>query len=86
MFVGDDDGVQGLWLFAGQLHAPEQLAATEAAIDQDAGMAAGDNCAVAFGARSQHREAHHVLSIQRILVHPLFSNSEWVYFLLTGNG
>src|SRR5450631_701148 len=86
MFVGDDNGVKGLRLFTGQLHAAEELATAEAAIDQDAGAATGDNCTVAFGARGQHREAHHVLSIPRMVVHSPFSSQQWVHCLLTRNG
>ena len=48
VLVGDDDGVQRLRLFAGQLHAPEELAAAQAGIDQDPRAPAGDNCAVAL--------------------------------------
>ena len=50
--------------FPGQLHAPEELAATQAGIDEDARAAAGENRAVALRPRRQHREAHHGLSIQ----------------------
>ena len=53
VLMGDDDGVEGVGVFAGQLHAAEEFAAAQAAIDEDAGAAAGDNRAVAFGARGQ---------------------------------
>jgi len=50
VLVGDDDGVEGFRVFAGQFHAAEELAAAQAGIDQDARAATGDNGRVAFGA------------------------------------
>ena len=49
VLVGDDDGVEGRGIFTGELHTAEEFAATEAGVDEDAGMAASHNCAVAFG-------------------------------------
>ena len=65
MLVGDDDGVQGFRVFAGQRHAAEELAAAQPCVDQDPGAAAGDNGAVALGTRCQHRETNHGLRIPR---------------------
>ncbi len=64
VLVGDDDGVEGRGIFAGQLHAPEDLAATQARVDEDARAAAAKNRAVAPRPRRQHCEAHHKLRIQ----------------------
>ena len=46
VLMGNDDGVQRLRLFAGQLHAPEELPAAQPAIHQDARPAPGDNRAL----------------------------------------
>ncbi len=64
VLVGNDDGVERRGLFPGQLHAPKELAATEAGIDEDAGAATGEYRTVAPRPRRQHRETHHGLSIQ----------------------
>jgi len=36
VLVGDDNGVEGCGIFAGQLHAAEKLAAAQACVYQDA--------------------------------------------------
>ena len=69
VLVGDDDGVKRRGIFVDKPHAPEEFAATEAGVDENPGVAAGDNRAVAFGSRSQHREPHHEVSITREPVH-----------------
>ena len=69
VLVGDDDGVERGGIFVGEAHAAEEFAATEAGVDENAGVSAGDNRAVALGPRSQHREAHHEVSITREPVH-----------------
>ena len=51
VLVGDEDGVEGGGVFAGEGHAAEEFAAGEAGVDEDAGAGAGDDGAVAFGAR-----------------------------------
>jgi len=37
VLVGNDDGVEGLRIFAGQPHAAMEFAATKACVNQDAG-------------------------------------------------
>ena len=69
MLVGNDDRIQRLRLLAGQPHAPEQLPAAQPGIQKNPRPPAGDNRAVALGARSQHCEAHHSLRIQPRAVH-----------------
>ena len=65
MLVGDDDGVEGGWVFAGFAHTAEEFAAAKAGVDEDSRIAAGDNGAVALGARRQYCEPHHELRIPR---------------------
>ena len=67
--MGDDDCVEGGWIFAGLAHAAEEFAAAKAGIDQDSRIAAGDNRAVALGSRRQYREPHHEVRITREPVH-----------------
>jgi hypothetical protein len=66
VFVGDDDGVEGAGVFFRERHATEEFAAAQAGVDEDARAPAGDNGAVALGARREDGEADHSLRIARI--------------------
>lgn len=48
VLVGNDDGIERGGIFTGEFHAAEEFSATEASVDEDAGVAARDNCAVAL--------------------------------------
>ena len=50
MFVGDQQGIDGRWIFIGHLHPLQQFPAGEPGIHQDACPAAGDQRAVPLGA------------------------------------
>jgi len=65
--VGDDDGVEGFRVFASQIHAPEELAAAQARVDENARASSGENRAIAPRPRRQHCETHHGLSITRMV-------------------
>jgi len=65
MLVGDDDGVERGWIFIGKTHTPEELAAAQAGVDQDPGLATGDDGAIAFGSRRQNCESDHEVRIPR---------------------
>ncbi len=69
VLVGDDDGVEGRGIFVDEAHAAEEFAAAEASVDENPGIAAGDDGAIALGTRRQHRESHHEVSITREPVH-----------------
>ena len=58
MLVGDEDGVEGGGVFAGEGHALEEFAAGEAGVDEQAGAGGGDDRGVALGAGGEDGHAH----------------------------
>ena len=64
VLVGNENSVEPRWIFARNGHTPEEFAAGEARVNQNAGPRAGDDSAVAFGAGGEHCHAHHSLRIR----------------------
>jgi hypothetical protein len=51
VLMGDEDGAEGGGVFADSGHAPQQLAATQAGVHQDARRSGCNHGGVALGAR-----------------------------------
>ncbi len=51
MLMRDEDGGQGSGIFVDGCHAPEEFAAGEAGVDEDAGAGGRDDSRIALGAR-----------------------------------
>ena len=58
VFMGDNDGLDLVWVLAGGPHALNGFAAGKTSVDQDARSITGDDGAIAPAATGQHCHAH----------------------------